>query len=177
MFYVCTYYLFVVECQECSENNHPNSERNVPTYIPYIHVINKHFFDLGFFFFSLSVAPSSASFFAYSTPQSHSHLETMTLGSTNSTNRRGKLKLWRIKQLQNSGGESFASTEVEESFDETEELELDQQATSTTTTTSATTVCEFISAQVDKGVFLLFVLLQVLRPKRKIECKLIIRYY
>ena len=173
MFYVCTYYLFVVECQECSENNHPNSERNVPTYIPYIHAINKHFFDLGFFFFSLSVAPFSASFFAYSTP--HSHLETMTLGSTNS-NRRGKLKLWRIKQLQNSGGESFASTEVEESFDETEELELDQQATSTTTTTSATTVCEFISAQVDKGVFLLFVLLQVLRPKRKIECKLIIRY-
>ena len=88
----------------------------------------------------------------------------MTLGSANSTNRRGKLKLWRIKQLQNSGGESFASTEVEESFDETEELELDQQAT--TTTTSAT-VCEFVSAQVDKGVFVLFVLLQVLRPKRK----------
>ena len=62
----------------------------------------------------------------------------MTLGSTNS-NRRGKLQLWRIKQLQNSGGESFASSEVEESFDETEELELDQQAT-TSTTTSATTV-------------------------------------
>ena len=53
----------------------------------------------------------------------------MTLGSAN---RRGnKVQLWRIKQLQNSGGETFGSfgvsSDIEETFDENEELQLNQE--------------------------------------------------